>query len=94
MLKTLVDIGTGAGFPGVPIKIVFPHIKMVLLDSLRKRVDFLSEVISILELEEIEAIHERAENLSRKEEYREKFDLCTSRAVANLATLSEYCMPL
>ena len=89
----LLDMGTGAGFPGIPLKIAFPEMEMVLLDSLNKRIKFLNEVIDQLGLEKITAIHGRAEEFARKEEYREQFDLCVSRAVANLATLSEYCLP-
>lgn len=89
----LIDIGTGAGFPGIPIKIVFPNIEVVLLDSLNKRINFLNEVIDKLQLESIKTIHGRAEDFSREKEYREKFDLCVSRAVANLSSLAEYCMP-
>lgn len=90
---TVIDVGTGAGFPGIPLKIAYPHLKVTLLDSLSKRVKFLNEVITELELENIEAIHGRAEDIARKTEYREKNDLCVSRAVANLSTLSEYCLP-
>ena len=88
-----LDLGTGAGFPGIPLKIVHPEPKLVLLDSLSKRVKFLQEVIEGLELKEITAVHGRAEELARKTEYREQFDCCVSRAVANLASLSEYCLP-
>ena len=91
--ESLIDIGTGAGFPGIPLKIVYPHLRVVLLDSLSKRIKFLDEVIRVLGLENIETIHGRAEDFAKKKEYREGFDLCVSRAVANLSTLSEYCLP-
>lgn len=90
---TLIDIGTGAGFPGIPLKIIFPHLKILLLDSLNKRISFLNEVIGKLELSEIDAVHGRAEDYAKKKEFRESFDICVSRAVANLSTLSEYCIP-
>ena len=89
----MIDIGTGAGFPGVPIKIVYPEVSMVLLDSLNKRVLFLQDVIRELGLQDIIAIHERAEGPAHKVDYRETFDICVSRAVANLTTLVEYCLP-
>jgi 16S rRNA (guanine527-N7)-methyltransferase len=89
----VIDIGTGAGFPGIPLKIVFSEIEVVLLDSLNKRINFLNEVISKLDLKGIRTIHGRAEDFSRDKDYREKFDLCVSRAVANLSSLAEYCMP-
>lgn len=92
-VNSLIDVGTGAGFPGIPLKIVFPHLHVILLDSLNKRIKFLNAVIDELELEDIAALHGRAEEYARKEEYREKFDVCVSRAVANLASLSEYCIP-
>ena len=92
-VKSLIDIGTGAGFPGIPLKIIYPEISVVLLDSLNKRVKFLNEVIDELGLSRVEAVHGRAEDFAKQGEYREQFDLCVSRAVANLSTLSEYCMP-
>jgi 16S rRNA (guanine527-N7)-methyltransferase len=88
-----LDVGTGAGFPGIPIKIVFPEIELVLLDSLKKRLNFLDEVIQELDLKKVKTIHGRAEDYGRDAGYREQFDLCVSRAVAKLSTLSEYCLP-
>ncbi|MCI5917941.1 MAG: 16S rRNA (guanine(527)-N(7))-methyltransferase RsmG [Roseburia sp.] len=89
----ILDLGSGAGFPGIPLKIAFPELEIVLADSLNKRINFLQDVIEELDLKKITAVHARAEELARNKEYREGFDLCVSRAVANLSTLSEYCMP-
>ena len=89
----MIDIGTGAGFPGIPLKIAFPELKITLLDSLNKRVNFLNEVIEMLGLKDVTAIHGRAEDYAKQKEHREKYDFCVSRAVANLSTLSEYCIP-
>lgn len=89
----VLDMGTGAGFPGIPLKIAFPEIDLVLADSLNKRIHFLQEVIDALDLKKVEALHARAEEMGRNKEYREQFDLCVSRAVANLSSLSEYCIP-
>lgn len=90
---SLIDVGTGAGFPGIPLKIMLPDLQVTLLDSLKKRIVFLEEVIERLELTGIEAIHGRAEDFAKSGRLREKYDFCVSRAVANLSTLSEYCIP-
>ncbi len=90
---SVIDVGTGAGFPGIPLKICYPELKVTLMDSLNKRVGFLKEAIDALCLTDIYAVHSRAEELGRNPEYREQFDCAVSRAVADLAVLSEYCLP-
>lgn len=89
----VIDVGTGAGFPGIPVKIAFPKVQMTLLDSLQKRMGFLEEVVAQLGLEDVDCVHSRAEDGGKNPLYREQFDYCISRAVANLAVLSEYCLP-
>ena len=91
--KTIIDVGTGAGFPGLPIAIMNPNVEVTLLDSLNKRINFLNLVVRELGLKNVKTIHSRAEDGARKPELREKFDIATSRAVANMAVLSEFCMP-
>ncbi|MCI5954510.1 MAG: 16S rRNA (guanine(527)-N(7))-methyltransferase RsmG [Lachnospiraceae bacterium] len=90
---SIIDVGTGAGFPGLALKIAFPQLRVTLLDSLNKRILFLDAVIDKLNLSDVETIHGRAEDFAKPGKLREKFDLCVSRAVANLSTLSEYCLP-
>lgn len=92
--KTIVDVGTGAGFPGIPLRIARKDLKVTLVDSLNKRILFLNEVIQKLGLKEIETLHYRAEEFGQNKKYRESFDVATSRAVANLSTLVEYLLPL
>ena len=92
--STLADVGTGAGFPGIPLKIVRPDLKITLVDSLNKRINFLNIVIDELELKNITAVHSRIEDFGKNKQYREKFDYVTARAVANLAVLSEYLLPI
>ncbi len=91
--KKLIDVGTGAGFPGLVLKIIFPELNIVLSDSLQKRLNFINEVINELGLNKIEVVHGRAEDLAHDPMYREKFDFSTSRAVANMSTLTEYDLP-
>ncbi|MCM1552145.1 MAG: 16S rRNA (guanine(527)-N(7))-methyltransferase RsmG [Butyrivibrio sp.] len=91
--SSVIDVGTGAGFPGLALKIAYPNLQVTLLDSLNKRIHFLDAVIESLGLEGVETIHGRAEDLAKSDMLREQFDLCVSRAVANLSTLSEYCLP-
>lgn len=89
----VIDVGTGAGFPGLALKIAYPNLQVTLLDSLNKRINFLNEVILQLGLTGVETVHGRAEDFAKPDKLRGKFDLCVSRAVANLSTLSEYCLP-
>ena len=92
-IHRVLDIGSGAGFPGLPLKILYPHLDVLMIDSVGKKMNFVSGVIQKLGLAGVEARHARAEELARDKKYRESFDLCVSRAVANLSTLSEYCLP-
>lgn len=93
-INTVCDLGTGAGFPGIPMAIAYPNIQFTLIDSLNKRIKFLQEVIDCIGLNNVTLVHARAEEAGRNKIYREQFDLVVSRAVANIATLSEYCLPL
>ncbi|HLD21869.1 MAG TPA: 16S rRNA (guanine(527)-N(7))-methyltransferase RsmG, partial [Patescibacteria group bacterium] len=91
--KRMIDVGTGAGFPGIPLAIAFPHIHVTLLDSLQKRIYFLKEAAQQLHLTNVTCIHGRAEEYGQNSQHREQYDLCISRAVARMAVLSEYCLP-
>lgn len=90
---SVIDVGTGAGFPGIPLAILLPEISFVLMDSLNKRILFLEEVIKKCNIHNVKLIHGRAEDIARNLSYRESFDICVSRAVANMSTLLEYCIP-
>lgn len=90
---SVIDVGTGAGFPGLALKIAYPELQITLLDSLNKRIQFLNAVIEKLSLTGVDTVHGRAEDFAGAGKLREKYDLCVSRAVANLSTLSEYCLP-
>lgn len=92
--KSIADVGTGAGFPGIPLKIYRPDLSITLVDSLNKRINFLNEVISKLDLKDISTVHSRIEDFGKDKKYRESFDYVTARAVANLTTLSEYLIPI
>lgn len=91
--STVIDVGTGAGFPGLALKIAYPGLKITLLDSLNKRIQFLDAVISELQLTNVQTVHGRAEDFAKLKMLREQFDLCVSRAVASLSVLAEYCLP-
>lgn len=91
--KRLIDVGTGAGFPGVPLKIMAPELSLCLFDSLQKRINFLTELCSSLDLSDVEMVHGRAEEFGRNSDYREQYDLATARAVAKLPVLAELCLP-
>ncbi len=92
-IDSMIDIGTGAGFPGIPLKIAFPHLRLVLLDSLQKRISFMTGVVEELGLKDVRLIHGRAEEVGNQKNERERFDLATARAVARLNVLAEYCLP-
>lgn len=92
-VKSIIDVGTGAGFPGLPIEILRPDIKITLFDSLNKRINFLNAVKDELKLSNVTCVHGRAEEFGKKEEYREEYDMAVSRAVANMTVLCEYCLP-
>ena len=92
-IGNLADIGSGAGFPGIPLKICFPHVNLTIVDSLNKRINFLKHVVDTIGLTGVELIHGRAEEVARKQGYRDGFDLVTARAVARMAVLNEFCLP-
>ena len=92
-VKTLLDVGTGAGFPGIPLAIVSPEKEFLLIDSLNKRIRIINELIGELGLRNVRAVHGRAEEMARQKQYRQKFDVCVSRAVSRMSVLSEYCLP-
>ncbi|WP_059041226.1 16S rRNA (guanine(527)-N(7))-methyltransferase RsmG [Paenibacillus rubinfantis] len=92
-MGSMADIGSGAGFPGIPLKICFPHLQLTIVDSLNKRIQFLQHVVNELGLSQVRLLHGRAEDLARQEELRDGFDLVTARAVARMAVLNEFCLP-
>lgn len=92
--ETICDVGAGAGFPSIPLKIVYPHLQITIVDSLNKRIKFLNELAASLDLDKVNFVHDRAETFGKSQQYRESFDLVTARAVARLSVLSELCLPL
>ncbi|GIP29197.1 ribosomal RNA small subunit methyltransferase G [Paenibacillus sp. J23TS9] len=92
-IRTMADIGSGAGFPGIPLKICFPHLKLTIIDSLNKRINFLKHIVQETGLEHVELLHGRAEDWAQKPGHRDSYDLVTARAVAKLAVLNEFCLP-
>lgn len=92
-VKRMADIGSGAGFPSIPLKIMFPHLKITIIDSLNKRIQFLNELVNQLQLDNVHCLHARAEDAGRQTELRDQFDLVTARAVARLNVLNELCLP-
>ncbi|GAA0398779.1 16S rRNA (guanine(527)-N(7))-methyltransferase RsmG [Paenibacillus motobuensis] len=92
-ILTMADIGSGAGFPGIPLKICYPHLKLTIIDSLNKRIQFLQNVVDQLGLQDVQLIHGRAEDIARKEQFRDTYDLVSARAVARMAVLNEFCLP-
>lgn len=93
-IETICDVGAGAGFPSIPLKIVYPHLQITIVDSLNKRIKFLNELAASLDLDKVNFVHDRAETFGKSKQYRESFDLVTARAVARLSVLSELCLPL